>query len=159
MAMKWSTRWAAAWPGSAGGLANENARRCPSASTMLRYWPAAKAMRSPPGSASTHYDSTGFFTRVCDEEKGVLDGIEKMASEVPGLKNLWLKSVKVQGSRMEKQPDGSMKTRPFTDAFVMEFENEAAFKAYEENPAHRAWSDKVYLPVRGYSSTHDITNQ
>ena len=94
-----------------------------------------------------------------DQKKTVLEGIEKMASEVPGLKNVWLKSVKVQGSRMEKQPDGSMKTRPFTDAFVMEFENEAAFKAYEEHPAHRAWSDKVYLPVRGYSSTHDITNQ
>ena len=27
---------------SCGGLANENARRCPSASTMLMYWPAAK---------------------------------------------------------------------------------------------------------------------
>lgn len=92
-----------------------------------------------------------------EQKKAVLDGIEKMAAEVPGLKNVWLKSVKVQGAYMEKQPDGSMKARPFTDAFVMEFENEAAFKAYDDHPAHRAW-EKVYTAVRGRSSTHDITN-
>jgi hypothetical protein len=45
----------------------------------------------------------------------------------------------------------------FTDAFVMEFEDDAAFKAYDNHPAHRAW-EKVYTPVRGRSSTHDITN-
>jgi len=28
----------------------------------------------PPGRVETHYNETGFFTRVCDEEKGVLDG-------------------------------------------------------------------------------------
>ena len=37
----------------------------------------------PPGSASTHYDATGFFTRVCDEEKGVLDGIKEYMGMIP----------------------------------------------------------------------------
>jgi hypothetical protein len=93
-----------------------------------------------------------------DEQKqAVLDGIEKMASEIPGIKNVWLKSTKMQGSYMEKLPDGSYKAHPFTDAFVMEFENEAAFKAYDDHPAHRAW-EKVYTAVRGRSSTIDITN-
>lgn len=92
-----------------------------------------------------------------EQKKAVLDGIEKMASEIPGLKNIWLKSVKVQGVYMEKQPDGSMKARPFTDAFVMEFENDAAFQAYANHPSHKAW-EEIYVKVRGRSTTHDITN-
>lgn len=94
-----------------------------------------------------------------DQKKAIVESVEKMASEIPGIKNVWLKPLKVQGSRQEKQADGTMKTRMFTDAFVLEFENEAAFKAYEEHPAHRAWSEKTYIPLRGYSYTHDITNQ
>jgi hypothetical protein len=92
-----------------------------------------------------------------EQKKAVLDGVEKMAAEIPGVKNVWLKSVKVQGAYQEKQADGSFKARMFTDAFVMEFEDDAAFKAYDNHPAHRAW-EKVYTPVRGRSSTHDITN-
>ena len=93
-----------------------------------------------------------------EQKKAVLDGVEKMAAEIPGVKNVWLKSVKVQGAQLQKQPDGTFKTRPMTDAFVMEFESEAAFKGYDDHPAHRAW-EKIYVPVRGASATHDITNQ
>jgi len=91
------------------------------------------------------------------EKQAVLAGVEKMAAEIPGIKNVWLRSIKVQGGFQEKQADGTLKQRRFTDAFVMEFENEAAFKAYDDHPAHRAW-EKVYTPVRGVSNTHDITN-
>jgi hypothetical protein len=92
-----------------------------------------------------------------EQKKAVLDGIEKMASEVPGMKNIWLKGIKVQGAYMEKQADGSMKSRPMTDAFVMEFESEAAFQGYANHPAHKAW-EELYVKVRGRSTTHDITN-
>ncbi|MCC7157279.1 MAG: Dabb family protein [Bryobacterales bacterium] len=91
------------------------------------------------------------------QKKTVTDGVEKMAAEIPGVRNIWLKGIKVQGSAQEKQADGTMKTRQFTDAFVMEFENEAAFKGYDDHPAHRAW-EKIYVPLRGQSRTHDITN-
>jgi len=37
----------------------------------------------PPGSAATHYAATGFFTRVYDEEKGVLDGIKEYMRAIP----------------------------------------------------------------------------
>ena len=37
----------------------------------------------PPGRAEIHYDETGFFTRVCDEEKGVLDGIKEYMRMIP----------------------------------------------------------------------------
>jgi hypothetical protein len=92
-----------------------------------------------------------------EQKKEVLEATEKMAAEIPGIKNIWLKSIKVQGVYQEKQADGAFKARMFTDAFVIEFENEAAFKAYDDHPAHRAW-EKVYAAARGRSSTHDITN-
>ncbi len=92
-----------------------------------------------------------------EQKQAVLEGVEKMAAEIPGIRNIWLKPVKVQGTRAERQPDGSFRMRPMTDAFVIEFESEAAMKVYEDHPAHRAW-EKIYLPLRGYSYTHDITN-
>lgn len=92
-----------------------------------------------------------------DQKKSVLDAIEKMASEVPGIKNVWLKSTKVQGVFSEKQPDGTFKPRPFTDAFVIEFEDQAAFEKYTNHPAHKAF-EEVYIPLRGHSATQDITN-
>jgi len=92
-----------------------------------------------------------------EQKKSVLDAIEKMASEVPGIKNVWLKSTKVQGVFSEKQPDGTVKPRPFTDAFVIEFEDQAAFDKYTNHPAHKAF-EEIYIPLRGHSGTHDITN-
>src|SRR5512146_89087 len=37
----------------------------------------------PPGRVETHYGETGFFTRVYDEEKGVLDGIKEYMRAIP----------------------------------------------------------------------------
>jgi glutaconyl-CoA decarboxylase len=37
----------------------------------------------PPGRVETHYGETGFFTRVCDEEKGVLDGLKEYMRAIP----------------------------------------------------------------------------
>lgn len=91
------------------------------------------------------------------QKKAVLDGVEKMAGEVPGLKNIWLKGIKAQVSAMVKEADGKTVEKRMTDAIVMEFESEAAFKAYDDNPAHRDW-EKIYTPVRGQSRTTDVTN-
>lgn len=82
------------------------------------------------------------------QKKAALDGVEKMASEIEGLDRVWLKSIKVQG-------DAGGKT--LESAFVMEFKDQAALDAYANHPAHKAW-EKVYIPVRGESRTHDITN-
>jgi glutaconyl-CoA decarboxylase len=37
----------------------------------------------PPGRVETHYGETGFFARVYDEEKGVLDGIKEYVRALP----------------------------------------------------------------------------
>jgi hypothetical protein len=78
------------------------------------------------------------------QRQAAIQGIEKMASEIPGVKNIWTKTLKVQG-------------QGYHNAFVMEFADEAAFKAYGDHRAHREW-EKVYLPIRDQSTTHDITN-
>ncbi len=41
---------------------------------------------SPPGTVATHYDETGFFTEVYDEETGVLDGLKEYMRSIPAYK-------------------------------------------------------------------------
>ncbi len=44
----------------------------------------AKAFKAkPPGTVKTHYDETGFFRYVFDEEQDVLDGLKAYMAEVP----------------------------------------------------------------------------
>ena len=78
------------------------------------------------------------------QRQAALDGVKKMAGEIPGIKNVWLKTLKVQGEN-------------YNNAFAIEFDSEAAFKAYADAAAHQDWN-KVYMPVRDQSTTHDITN-
>jgi hypothetical protein len=81
---------------------------------------------------------------TADQKASVFKATEEMARNYSGIKSLWMKPLKVQ-------PTG------YTDAIVMEFDNKAAFDAYADSPAHKQW-EKVYLPLRGESRTHDVTN-
>jgi len=77
-----------------------------------------------------------------EQRQAAIDGVKTMASQIPGVTNVWLKTIKVQGK----------------DAvIVMEFKDQAAFDAYTNHPAHKKW-EEIYLPIRGQSHTHDITN-
>lgn len=79
------------------------------------------------------------------QREAAIKGVEKMASQIPGMKNVWLDTLKVQGSG-------------YNNVIVMEFDNEAAFKAYASHAAHTEW-EKGYLAIRGESTTHDATNK
>ncbi len=92
-----------------------------------------------------------------EQKHAVQDAIEKMAGEVPGVRNIWLKSLKVQGSFHERQPDGVFRSRPYTDTFVIEFEDERAFRAFDDHPAYKAF-ERIYWPVHAHSITQDVTN-
>ncbi len=81
---------------------------------------------------------------TADQKSTVFKATEEMAGSLGTIKNLWMKPLKVQGPG-------------FTDAIVMEFESQAAFDAYKDSAAHKQW-EKVYLPLRKESSTHDVTN-
>jgi hypothetical protein len=65
--------------------------------------------------------------------------------DYPGLKRVWTRAIKMQ------LPEG------YKNIIVMEFESEEALKKYADSPAQKAWYE-VYLPIRGESRTHDITN-
>ena len=79
---------------------------------------------------------------TADQRQAALDGVKTLASQIPGVTNVWLKTIKVQGK----------------DAvIVMEFKDQAAFDAYVAHPAHKKW-EEIYLPIREQSQTHDITN-
>jgi len=75
--------------------------------------------------------------------QAALDGVKALPSAYPGITRVWIKSIKVQGDK--------------ANAFVMEFADEAALKAYTDSPAQKAWY-KVYIPIREASTTFDITN-
>jgi hypothetical protein len=78
------------------------------------------------------------------QQQAAIEGVRKMAADVKGIRNIWIKKVKVQPS-------------DFDMVFAMEFENKAAFEAYTTSEAHKAW-EAIYLPIREESRTQDITN-
>ena len=83
-------------------------------------------------------------TSTPEQQKAALDGVEKMAAAIPGVKSVWTKTVKVQGDN-------------YNAVFAMEFESMEAFKLYADHAAHREW-EKTYTLIRDQSTTHDVTN-
>jgi len=78
------------------------------------------------------------------DKKQVLDGVKGMAAKIPGMKNVWTKALRVQ-------PEG------YHDAFVIEFENQAAADRYAKDPAHDAWTAAL-AKIREASISPQITN-
>jgi hypothetical protein len=78
-----------------------------------------------------------------EQIQAALDGAAALPAAYKGITRVWTKSLKVQGGK--------------ATAIVMEFADEAALKDYTKSPAQEAWY-KVYLPIRGESTTFDITN-
>ena len=81
---------------------------------------------------------------TAEQQAAAIEGVKTMAAAIPGIKNIWIKKIKVQPAT-------------FSAVFAIEFENKAAFDRYTDAPAHRDW-EKIYLPIHEVSSTHDITN-
>ena len=78
------------------------------------------------------------------DKKQALDGVKGMAAKIPGMKNVWTKAIRVQ-------PEG------YHDAFVIEFENQAAADRYAKDPAHDTWTE-AFLKIREASISPQITN-
>lgn len=78
------------------------------------------------------------------DKKRVLDGVKEMAAKIPGMKNVWTKAIRVQ-------PQG------YHDAFVIEFENQAAADRYAKDPVHDTWTE-AFAKVREASISPQITN-
>lgn len=79
-----------------------------------------------------------------EQIKAALDGVQALPAKYKGIVRVWTESIKVQGGK--------------ANAFVMEFKDEAALKAYTDSPAQKEWY-KTYLDIREESTTFDITNK
>jgi hypothetical protein len=78
------------------------------------------------------------------DKKRVLDGVKDMAAKIPGMRNVWTKAIRVQ-------PEG------YHDAFVIEFEDQAAADRYAKDPVHDKWTEQL-LKLRAASISPQITN-
>ena len=78
------------------------------------------------------------------DKQAVLDGVKDMAGKIPGMKNVWIKALRVQ-------PDG------YHDAFVIEFEDQAAADRYAKHPVHDTWTEAL-AKIREASISPQITN-
>jgi len=76
--------------------------------------------------------------------RAALEGIEKMAAEIPGVQSVWLRTLRTQ-------------PRDFMNAYALEFEDQAAAERYARHPAHEAWN-KTYLPIIEESRIQQVSN-
>ena len=72
-----------------------------------------------------------------------------MAATIPGMKNIWLKTIKVQGQTREGE-------KPYDAAFVMESPTRPRSKPTPTTRSTRP--GKIYVPIRAESRSHDIGN-
>ena len=92
-----------------------------------------------------HFVSLKFRPGVpeAEKEKAIL-GIKTMAAQIPGIKNIWLKTIRVQ-------------PQDFNAVFAIEFVNQDAADDYRDHPAHAAW-ERQYLGLRENSLSGQATN-
>ena len=89
-----------------------------------------------------------------EQRNAAIEGVKKMAAEIPGITNVWTRKIRVQGRGPSEQGKPG---RPYDTLFVIEFKDQAAADAYVDHPAHRAW-EKIYLPIRDQSTSHQVSN-
>lgn len=77
------------------------------------------------------------------EKQKAIEGITHMANQIPGVKNVWVKTIRAQ--------------TPFTAVFALEFVDQDAADDYRDHPAHAAW-EKQYLNLRDNSLSGQATN-
>jgi hypothetical protein len=105
------------------------------------------AVAAPPATPKSVVHVINVKFKVDASKAAVDDAIQSIAKmNYPGLKNVWIRPIKVQGG-----------DAGFTHCLVMEFESEDALKKYSGSEAQKEWYKK-WVPVRELSNTHDVTN-
>lgn len=66
-------------------------------------------------------------TTTAAQKKAVIDGVREMAARIPGIRNIWIKPVR-------------MASLKWNYAFAIEFANQAAVNRYASDPTHAAWA-------------------
>lgn len=79
-----------------------------------------------------------------EQRKAALEELQKAAAAAPGLRNLWLRALRVQ-------------PRDFMTAYAIEFDDTASAERFPATPAYEQWK-KHYLPLIEESHTQQLTN-
>jgi hypothetical protein len=79
-----------------------------------------------------------------DDKQQALAGIKTLAGQIPGVKNIWLKT-------------GRNQIRDFDGVFAIEFTSAEAAADYAESPKHEAWAKK-WEELRENSVSFQATN-
>jgi antibiotic biosynthesis monooxygenase (ABM) superfamily enzyme len=79
-----------------------------------------------------------------DDKEQALKGIKTLAAQIPGIKNIWLKTQRNQ-------------IRDFDGVYAIEFANEEAAADYAESPKHETWR-KRWEELRENSLSFQATN-
>lgn len=112
--------------------------------SMLLTFGAAHASDQSAPKTIIHVVTVAWKAEATPEQiKAALDGVQALPQNYKGITHVWTKTLKAQGGK--------------ANAIVMEFADEAAFKAYTDSPAQKE-RYKVYIPIRGESTTFDVTN-
>lgn len=121
------------------------------AATLLAFGASATFAQSSTAPKSVIHVVTVAFKPDAKPEQiqAAIDGVKALPAAYKGITRVWVKSIKVQNGKGVEVPK--------THAFVMEFADEAALKAYTDSDAQKAWY-KTYTPIRLQSTTFDITN-
>jgi hypothetical protein len=82
-------------------------------------------------------------TSLNDQEQAIA-GIKEMAAQIPGIKNIWLKT--------ERNP-----IRDFNGVYVIEFASPEAAADYAESPLHETWRKK-WEKLRENSVSFQVSN-
>lgn len=80
---------------------------------------------------------------LADRQK-VIEGVRRMAADIPGIRNIWIKPVR-------------MASLKWNAAFVIEFANQAAADRYANASAHKAWA-QLEESVRADSLNVQVSN-
>jgi hypothetical protein len=79
-----------------------------------------------------------------EQRRAALEGVDKLAAEFPGVRNVWLRPLRLQ-------------PRDFMSAYAIEFDDQAAADRFAKLPAHETWN-KSFLPLIEESRTQQLTN-
>jgi Stress responsive A/B Barrel Domain len=78
------------------------------------------------------------------DRENAINGIRDMASKIPGIKNIWIKTERNQ-------------LKDFSGVYAIEFTSPDAAADYAESPVHEAWSKK-WQELRENSLSFQISN-
>jgi Stress responsive A/B Barrel Domain len=79
-----------------------------------------------------------------DDKEQTLKGLKTLAGQIPGIKNIWLKTERNQ-------------IRDFDGVYAIEFASPDAAADYAENPKHEAWR-KHWEELRENSLSFQVSN-